>query len=255
MRSGPFKSSAKTETPEGGATETVARKTLKDSVVDISSILSQQAEEVKEHASPEPNKERKPDTDPDLDDDDDDFEEVDGNDSKKENSDSSPKFDKEEFDKFKDKTTKVLGDYVKDPKKVTKVMVKFGGMLRMLLYPFIYKLIIFETSDERKDCELTLKKITAAKKRNEVAELNDYEQELMAKWNDFIACKNKIMLSDEEVNLLTDILEDKVKDMPIAQWIEKYDWMFVLLYIESKRFVPVAGIRMKNNLMKDFNTD
>jgi hypothetical protein len=63
------------------------------------------------------------------------------------------------------------------------------------------------------------------------------------------------MFTESEVNLLAEILEDRVKELPIAQWIEKYDWLLVLLYIESKRFVPVIGIRMKNQMLKDFSTD
>lgn len=166
-----------------------------------------------------------------------------------------PKFDKADFDRFKEKTTKVLGDYVKDPKKVTKVMIKFGGMLRMLLYPFIYKLIIFDTADERKDCERLLKRMAEDKRKGTETSMDAYDQELIAKWNDFLSQKKKIMFSEDEVNLLTEILEERVKELPIAQWIEKYDWLLILLYIESKRFVPVVGIRMKNQMLKDFDTD
>lgn len=169
----------------------------------------------------------------------------------------APKFDRADFEKFKEKTGKVIGDYVKDPKKVTKVLVKVGGGLRMLLYPFIYKLIIFDTSDERRDCERILKRMADAKRQGitEPITLDPYEQELMGKWNDFKAQKKKIMFTDEEVNLITEVFEDKIKELPIGAWLEKYDWLLVLLYVESKRFVPVAGIRMKNQLMKDFNSD
>lgn len=165
------------------------------------------------------------------------------------------KFDKADFDRFKEKTAKVLGDYVKDPKKVTKVMIKFGGMLRMLLYPFIYKLIIFDSADERRDAEKVLKRIAEGKRTNTEVTLDPYDQELIEKWNDFKTQKSKIMFTESEVNLLAEILEDRVKELPIAQWIEKYDWLLVLLYIESKRFVPVIGIRMKNQMLKDFSTD
>jgi hypothetical protein len=164
-------------------------------------------------------------------------------------------FNKADFERFKEKTTKVLGDYVKDPKKVTKVMIKFGGMLRMLLYPFIYKLIIFDSADERRDAEKVLKRIAEGKRTNTEVTLDPYDQELIEKWNDFKTQKNKIMFTESEVNLLAEILEDRVKELPIAQWIEKYDWLLVLLYIESKRFVPVIGIRMKNQMLKDFSTD
>lgn len=168
----------------------------------------------------------------------------------------APKFDDAKFESFKNMAEKTVSNFIKEPKKFAGLIVKFGNMLRVFLYPFLFRGMVFE-ADEYKDAQATMKKVVANKKENKppTEGLNNYELELLQKWNDFVSLKKKIPLTKEEEEWIVEIAHEKIAQMPWAQWLEEHSWVLVLIYIESQRVIPAVGVKMQNDMLKDFNVN
>lgn len=155
-----------------------------------------------------------------------------------------PEFDEKKFEEFSKGAERTIETLLKDPKKFTNLCVTLFNMGRMFVYPWLYERILFE-SHERRDLQPLLKKVAQAKRDNAKLQLNPYEKELLARRDEFAERKKAIPYTEAEVQLLVSHLHEKLAQMPIAQMMEKYDWVLILLFLEGQRFAPVIGDKMK----------
>lgn len=156
----------------------------------------------------------------------------------------APEFDEEKFKEFEKKAERTVESILKDPKKFTSLCVTLLDMGRMMVYPWIYERILFE-SHERREIVPLLKKVAQAKRESRAPVLNPYEKELLARREEFAERKKGIPYTEKEVELLVSHLHEKLAQMPIAQLMEKYDWVLILLFVEGSRFAPLIGDKMK----------
>ena len=149
----------------------------------------------------------------------------------------------EEVGKYKEKLQKEISEAIEDPKRAGKNVLRFINMGRFLLYPYIYKRIIFEET-ERVAIDATLKKIAQAAIDKKEPELNDFEKGVHKKYQEFQAAAGKVLWSEEEIDQINAVAYLKLAEIKFLRWLMENEWAIVIIYIESKRFVPVVGSRM-----------
>lgn len=159
----------------------------------------------------------------------------------------------EGVEKMKTQLSKQVEQINADPMRSAKNVLKFINLGRMLLYPWLYKKIIFE-GQEGQDLDAVLSKVAELQKKNQDPEkgdaLNAYEMRIWKKYQGYEGHKKGIMWSSEEVDQIADVAYLKLAEVKFLNWLINNEWALVIIYIESKRILPVVGQRMG---MSDFS--
>lgn len=145
--------------------------------------------------------------------------------------------------KFKETIEKEIKTAIADPKRASKNVLKFMNMGRFILYPFLYKRIIFE-GPELDAIDPLLKKIAEAEKANTEPVLNNFEKRVHKKWQEYEVLKRGILWTAEEIEQINEVAYLKLAEIKFLKWLMENEWAIVIIYIESKRFVPAFGSRM-----------
>jgi hypothetical protein len=157
----------------------------------------------------------------------------------------------DDFDKFKDNAGKKLEQFVENPEEFATMLIRFGNIGRMFFLPGIYEGIMFP-KEERDDVRAMLEKRKEAEKQNLEPEFNKYELRLLDKWNKLEDAKLQLSYTEDEIKWLGKIIAKRIKDVTIAVWLEKYDWLIALAYLEFKHGQMIVQARAGDYISKKF---
>jgi hypothetical protein len=148
----------------------------------------------------------------------------------------------EKVEKVKASIEQELNATLENPKRSAKNALRFINFGRLMLYPFLYKKVLFE-GPELTAIDALLLKIAEAEKQNKKPELNAYETRLWDKWQKYEVHKSKVLWTEEEINDITEVAYLKLAEIKFLRWLMENEWAIVILVIEGKRWAPVAGQR------------
>jgi hypothetical protein len=143
---------------------------------------------------------------------------------------------------MREKVEKQLEETIKDPKRASKNVLRFINMARFVLYPWIYKRIIFEGA-ELAAFDATIKKQADAGIQGKTIEFNDFEKKLLKKFDDYEILKKAVLWTPDEIDQINEVAYLKLAEIKFLRWLMGNEWALVILYIEGKRFMPVVGSR------------
>jgi type IV secretory pathway VirB10-like protein len=149
----------------------------------------------------------------------------------------------EDVNAYKEKIKEEIKTTIEDPKRASKNVLRFINMGRFLLYPFLYKRIIFEET-ERNTIDKVLQKIAKASTDKKEPELDEFESRVYKKFKEYEAATSKVLWSETEIDQINEVAYLKLAEIKFLQWLMEHDWAIVIIIIESKRFVPVVGSRL-----------
>lgn len=145
--------------------------------------------------------------------------------------------------KFKEEIEGDIKKAIEDPKRASKNVLKFINMGRFILYPWIYKRAIFE-GPELTAIDTVLKKVADAKRASKEPEFDPFEKGVYAKWEEYEKRKQGILWTAEEIDQINEVAYLKLAEIQFLRWLMQNEWAIVIIYIESKRFVPLFAYRM-----------
>lgn len=149
----------------------------------------------------------------------------------------------EEVEKFKKGLEGDIAKAIEDPKRASKNVLKFINMGRFVLYPWIYKRAIFE-GPELTSLDTVLKKHADAKRQSKEPEFDPFEKDVYKKWEEYEKRKQGILWTAEEIDQINEVAYLKLAEIQFLRWLMQNEWAIVIIYIESKRFVPLFAYRM-----------
>lgn len=158
------------------------------------------------------------------------------------------------FEDTKQIVEKKLGEFVENPEEVAMMMVRYYNIGRTFILPTLYTKILFP-GQELDDVKAVAEKAIENEKKEgvKVTEgFNPYEKRLYAKWQKRDTAMQNLSFSDEDIKWLAKILAKRVKDVGVAAWMEKYDWIIALGYLELKYAAPVIAVRVNDSFEKKF---
>ena len=150
---------------------------------------------------------------------------------------------REDIGKVQEKLKEEIKVAIENPKRASKNVLKFLNLIRMFVYPWIYKKILFE-GQELEMYDAVLKKIIAAKLANKEPELNVVEKELHDKMEFFKKQKLNVPWTEGEIDEGAEIAYAKLAEIKFLSWLMENEWAVYFMVIEGKRFGPVIGHRM-----------
>lgn len=149
----------------------------------------------------------------------------------------------DDVNKYKEKIQGEINEAIKDPKAASKNVLRFINMGRFLLYPYLYKRIIFEET-ERNTIDKVLQIIAKASTDKVEPKLDEFQARVYKKFKEYEAAAAKVLWTEEEINQINEVAYLKLAEIKFLEWLMRHDWAIVIIIIESKRFVPVIGSRM-----------
>jgi len=157
------------------------------------------------------------------------------------------------FEQFKETTGKKVSDFVENTEDFAKIIVRFGNAGRSILLPQLYERAMF-TQPEKDALKGILEKSYANEKQNKPADtdFNFFEKRVYDKWKKLETAKASISYTEEEVIWLAKIVAKRIKDMSVAVWLEKYDWVIAILYLEFKHAQTILAIKAEEFVINRF---
>lgn len=150
---------------------------------------------------------------------------------------------REDIAKLKEQVEKELKATIENPQRASENVLKFFNVVRLFVYPWIYKKVLFDGA-ELPMFDAVMKKTVQAKMAGKEAELNPAEKEMLQKIEFFKAQKNAIPWTEEEIKQGAEVAYHKLAEIKFLSWLMENEWALFFFVIESKRLGPVIGHRM-----------
>lgn len=248
--------STSTETVAQTATQTTAETPQKVESVDLMARLRQPAQLNNSAAQPTPNKSTArgipPNTTTET-------ETTEGEETKPEgettegSTEQAPASPSATFEDFKEVAEEKLSQFVENPEELAVMLVRFGNVARTVFLPTVYERLLFP-GQEAQDVRSVAAKAISNEKENKApdTDFNNYEKRLYGKWQKRDVVMSQISYTEDEIKWLGSVLAKRIKDVGVAVWLEKYDWLLALLYLEFKHSQQVWAIKASDFMEKKF---
>lgn len=157
------------------------------------------------------------------------------------------------FNGFKETAGKKVSDFVENPEELAKMIVRFGNTARCIFLPNVYDRLMF-TQGERD----AIMGIVTKSEKNETENkspddgFNNFEKRVYARWKKLREAKETITYTEGEIVWLAKIIAKRIKDMTVAVWMEKYDWLIALLYLEFTHASAILAVKAEDFITSKF---
>lgn len=157
------------------------------------------------------------------------------------------------FQDFKENVVKKkLKDFAIKPEKLSAFLVRAGNGLRVFFLPWVYGKIAGLSEEEMKDALLAKKKRNDAEKENKEPDLTKYETRILGYLEKLEEANLSISYQEEEIQEFAKILSARIADVDIPEWMEKYDWLLFILYLEWIRVDKLVYSRIGKSVQSKF---
>jgi hypothetical protein len=255
MRKIPFNTTAAPATPQADTPQKVESVNLIDRLKPKAQLNSSAAQPVNDKSTArgvQPNT-AKPDTETTTTVDENESTTAPGTEDTTEEGEAKPAAPSATFEDFKETATRKVEQFVQNPEELAIMLVRFGNVARTVFLPTLYTNLLFP-GQEGQDVRGVAAKAIANEKDNKAADtdFNNYEKRLYGKWQKRDEIMAQISYTEEEIKWLGSVLAKRIKDVGVAVWLEKYDWLLALLYLEFKHSQLVWSMKASDFMEKKF---
>lgn len=148
-------------------------------------------------------------------------------------SEKGEKVETSSFEDFKENVVKKkFADWHIKPEKLSSWLIKTVNQLRVFFLPGVYAKISGFSDEELKDA-IEADRVRKEFERKGEAPLLTADQERILKYYDNLRdAQSNISYTQEEIDEFSKIIASRISTMDVPAWMEKYDWILFLLYVE-----------------------
>lgn len=159
------------------------------------------------------------------------------------------------YKNFTETAGKKVSDFVENPEDFAKIIVRFGNAGRSIILPGLYERAMFTQPEKDELQKILLKSYTnekAVPSKPADEGFNTFEKRVYAKWQKLEEAKQNIAYTETEVIWLAKIVAKRIKDMSVAVWLEKYDWIIAILYLEFTHAQTILAVKAEDFITARF---